>query len=92
MSRLIAMESISHWAENIKQSTPTVLLVGFGVIGFLAVAGKVRSYIRLLLSIFVIRGKNVSLHLFIYQSSEANRVKVTFVWQEGFLGTHYGCL
>lgn len=37
-----------------------VLTLGFAVIGLLSISRKVVSYIRLLLSLFVLSGKNVS--------------------------------
>jgi hypothetical protein len=38
---------------------PNSLLVGFATIGLLAVSSKVINYTRLLLSLFVLSGKNV---------------------------------
>jgi 17beta-estradiol 17-dehydrogenase / very-long-chain 3-oxoacyl-CoA reductase len=38
---------------------PNSLLVGFAAIGLLAVSSKVINYTRLLLSLFVLSGKNV---------------------------------
>ena len=37
-----------------------VVILGFAAIGLLSVSRKVVSYIRLLLSLFVLSGKNVS--------------------------------
>jgi hypothetical protein len=41
---------------------PQGALLTFGAIGFLFLAGKVVSYIRLLLSLFMLPGKNVSIN------------------------------
>lgn len=53
---------LSELAESIKERTSTIVLVFFGVVGFLFLADKVRSYVRMLLSLFIIPGKNVSLN------------------------------
>lgn len=45
--------------NTILEKVPNNLLAGFAVVGLLAVSSKIGSYIRLLLSLFVLSGKNV---------------------------------
>ena len=68
---------------------PNSLLVGFAAVGLFAVSSKIVSYIRLLLSLFVLSGKNVrapttpmSLQLLICLTASSIR-------QKGHLGCHY---
>lgn len=78
-------------------SIPLPVQLAFGGIGLLAVASKVLSYVRLLLSLFVLSGTNVSVSGLIRRLTQANAgsLMVLFVApkvrQEGQLGCRNGC-
>lgn len=46
--------------DTVIDKIPKPILTGLAAVGFIAVFGKVFSYVQLLLSLFVLSGKNVS--------------------------------
>ena len=75
-------------SNSVLSKIPNPLLLVLAAIGFVSASSKIVSYVRLLLSLFVLGGKNVSCLLDATGMMISDPATASTIWQKRKLGSH----